>query len=251
MRLSYFYGLLVWRLVELWYSLRGADAERRIVHHERLRALSAHWKIAEEKLLALDALRREPVTRRFWKLLAALFIDRMLLGVVALATAGVLVGQLHGCGRRLARWRRWWRSPASTRCSTTSGSSRRRPSCARRTGLIQRLVCAPFIVFGHSHTPETVPLDGGATYFNTGTWASDDGAARVHAPHGRQRRERRAQGRAAAVARRRLGAVSPLEPSRTISTAAPSRANTTRMPIHPDLLEIVRCPKCQGKVDRA
>ena len=30
------------------------------------------------------------------------------------------------------------------------------------------------IVFGHSHTPEIVPLKGGATYFNTGTWASHD-----------------------------------------------------------------------------
>jgi hypothetical protein len=40
--------------------------------------------------------------------------------------------------------------------------------------LIQGLVCAPFIVFGHSHAPERVPLSGGATYFNTGTWASDD-----------------------------------------------------------------------------
>ncbi len=38
-RLMYFYGLLVWRLVELWYSLRGVDVERRrLVHHERLRA---------------------------------------------------------------------------------------------------------------------------------------------------------------------------------------------------------------------
>jgi predicted phosphodiesterase len=42
------------------------------------------------------------------------------------------------------------------------------------TKLIQGLVCAPLIVFGHSHTPEMVPLAGGATYFNTGTWASDD-----------------------------------------------------------------------------
>jgi len=40
--------------------------------------------------------------------------------------------------------------------------------------LIGKLVRAPFIVFGHSHTPERLTLDGGSTYFNTGTWASDD-----------------------------------------------------------------------------
>ena len=33
---------------------------------------------------------------------------------------------------------------------------------------------APFIVFGHSHAPEQISLDGGGVYFNTGTWASDD-----------------------------------------------------------------------------
>jgi hypothetical protein len=42
--------------------------------------------------------------------------------------------------------------------------------------LIQGLVCAPFIVFGHSHAPEKMALSGGGTYFNTGTWASDDKA---------------------------------------------------------------------------
>ena len=39
---------------------------------------------------------------------------------------------------------------------------------------IKELIKAPFIVFGHSHAPERVSLDGGGTYFNTGTWASDD-----------------------------------------------------------------------------
>ena len=43
------------------------------------------------------------------------------------------------------------------------------------TGLIQGLVCAPLIVFGHSHTAEKVALANGATYFNTGTWASEGG----------------------------------------------------------------------------
>jgi hypothetical protein len=35
-------------------------------------------------------------------------------------------------------------------------------------------VRTPLIVFGHTHEPEQVPLTSGATYFNTGTWASDD-----------------------------------------------------------------------------
>jgi UDP-2,3-diacylglucosamine pyrophosphatase LpxH len=175
-RLCYFYGLLVWRLVEMWYAMIDPkmDTERRAVHHERLRALSAHWEIAEEKLVALDALRKEPVTKRIWKLLAALFIDRMLLGSIALGVASVLIAKLHG----------WWRvgGPVGAilafavvnqilnkiRLEHSSLKLRSAPTA------IQRLVRAPFIVFGHSHAPERISLEGGGTYFNTGTWASDD-----------------------------------------------------------------------------
>ena len=48
LRLAYCYGLLVWRVVELWYSLRGVEVERRELHHERLRELSAHLQMSED-----------------------------------------------------------------------------------------------------------------------------------------------------------------------------------------------------------
>jgi UDP-2,3-diacylglucosamine pyrophosphatase LpxH len=175
-RLSYFYGLLVWRLVELWYSLvdRRVESERRAVHHQRLRTLSAEWAIAEEKLVALDALRRMPVTKRLGRVLMALFIDRVLLGMAALIAAGLLEAKLHG----------WWRlaGPLGVVAAAATvnqilnrlrlESSAQKLRSAPR--LIRDLVRAPFIVFGHSHAPETIALDGGGTYFNTGTWASDD-----------------------------------------------------------------------------
>jgi UDP-2,3-diacylglucosamine pyrophosphatase LpxH len=173
-RLMYFYGLLVWRLVELWYSARGVDVERRQLHHARLLELSTQWKMSEEKLLALDKLRREPVTRRFWKLLAALFIDRLVLGIAALVTAGVLVGQLHGLWKAVGALA----TLVAFACVNQALNHIRLESSAVKlrsaTNLIQSLVCAPLIVFGHSHTPEQVTLKSGATYFNTGTWASDD-----------------------------------------------------------------------------
>ena len=175
-RLFYFYGLLVWRLVELWYSLidRRVESERRAVHQERLKELSGHWKIAEEKLIALDALRRTPVTKRLWKLLSALFIDRVLLGAVALALASVLIGETHGA----------WRIAGPIGVVLLFGVVNEllnklrleAPSVRLRSApqAIQRLIRAPFIVFGHSHAPERLALEGGGTYFNTGTWASDD-----------------------------------------------------------------------------
>jgi UDP-2,3-diacylglucosamine pyrophosphatase LpxH len=175
-RLCYFYGLLIWRLVELWYALvdRASDGERRAVHHQRLRALSRDYEIAEEKLLALDALRRVPVTKRFGRLLAALFIDRVLLGLAALAAGGVFIARLHGMARLWA--------PVATlvaaavvnqllnRARLVSPAQRLR-SAPR---FIRELIRAPLIVFGHSHAPERVALDGDGVYFNTGTWASDD-----------------------------------------------------------------------------
>lgn len=174
LRLAYFYGLLVWRLVELWYMLRGVDVERRALHHQRLRDLSEHWKMSEEKLMALDALRREPVTRRFWKLLAALFIDRVLLGMLALVTAGVLVGDLHGLWKAVGALGTVLAFAIVNQVLNHIRLESSATKLRATTNLIHSLVCAPLIVFGHSHTPEIVRLDGGATYFNTGTWASDD-----------------------------------------------------------------------------
>jgi UDP-2,3-diacylglucosamine pyrophosphatase LpxH len=175
-RIFYIYGLLVWRLVELWYSLvdRRADSERRAVHQQRLGELSKAWQIAEEKLVALDALRREPVTKRLWKLLGALFLDRVLLGAVALTLATVLALQLRGVWRLVGAFGAVMAfavvNQILNKLRLTPPSDRLRAA----PELIRRLVRAPFIVFGHSHAPERVALDGGVTYFNTGTWASDD-----------------------------------------------------------------------------
>ena len=173
-RLSYFYGLFVWRAMGLWHWLLDAqnNSERRAKHDERLRALSIEWQISKEKLQALDALRSVPVLKHFWKVIAALFIDRVILATLALGLAigfglglsGLaqifapiaVLGVAVGVNESLNRMR--LTSPAS--------KLRLAPQ------MIQRLMRAPFIVFGHSHAPESVALGNGSTYFNTGTWAS-------------------------------------------------------------------------------
>jgi UDP-2,3-diacylglucosamine pyrophosphatase LpxH len=175
-RLAYLYGLLVWKLVELWYELvdRRQESERKAIHQQRLRALSQEYKVAEEKVFALDALRRVPATKRLFRLFSALFIDRFLLGIVAVVAGGVCIGKLDG-------WERAW-VPAVillvaalinqllNRLRLLSSADKLRDA----PRFIKELIKAPFIVFGHSHTPERVSLDGGGVYFNTGTWASDD-----------------------------------------------------------------------------
>ncbi len=175
-RLSYFYGLLIWRMVEVWYSLvdRKSDGERRAVHHQRLSALSKEYQIAEEKLMALDALRRVPATKRLWSLLSALFIDRVLLGAAALLAGGICLARLHGLSRA------WVPALIVVGAAVINEALNRgrlvSPAQRLRSApqFIRELIRAPFIVFGHSHAPERVALDGGGVYFTTGSWASDD-----------------------------------------------------------------------------
>ena len=46
---------------------------------------------------------------------------------------------------------------------------------------ILRIMSAPFVVFGHSHSTDKVQLAGGGIYYNTGTWADTTG--REEFPH--------------------------------------------------------------------
>ncbi len=173
-RICYLYGLLVWKVVEAWYAMRNADSARRDVHLTRLRVLARTWRLTEDKLLALNALHRVPVTRRFFGVLRALFLDRVLLQGVALGVAAGLLAGLEGPAR--------WLAPlavvgASLLVSDLLGRRRLESSAQKLRAvptLVQALVGVPLIVFGHSHAPERVPLPSGAVYFNTGTWASDD-----------------------------------------------------------------------------
>jgi predicted phosphodiesterase len=50
---------------------------------------------------------------------------------------------------------------------------------------IRRRVHARFVVFGHTHAPQAVPLVDGGMYFNTGTWVQhgDEPAPGAHAAH--------------------------------------------------------------------
>ena len=188
-RICFLYGLLVWKVVEAWYAMRNADGERRNIHLIRLRALSHQWRITEDKLHALAALHRVPVTRRFFGVVRALFIDRVLLSGVSIAVALALLIALDGP-------RRYW-APAATlvvsfAINNVLGWLRLESSAQRLRSvpiMVQALVGAPLIVFGHSHAPERVPLPNGAVYFNTGTWASDDASLAfthlvVHSPGG-------------------------------------------------------------------
>lgn len=177
-RIFYFYGLLGWKLLEIRqvFGDRRLRAARLKRHRQELHRLAGEYRIAVEKLEALDGLRRPPVAQRLGKIVAALFVDRallalgtgVLLAAVALLTGGwwrplllgscLLLGVLFN--RALSRWR----------LVPSAVALRRVPEA------IRRILRAPFVVFGHSHSAERVPLREGGTYFNTGTWMGDDEA---------------------------------------------------------------------------
>ncbi|MEO6954796.1 MAG: metallophosphoesterase [Polyangia bacterium] len=180
-RISYLYGLLVWKVVEAWYGMRNADAPRRAAHLSRMKALSRQWELTEEKLLALSALHRVPVTRRFFGVLRALFLDRVLLSGFGVGAALGLVVALTG----QLRWAIPLLLVAGVVVMNDKLGKLRLASSAERLRsvprLLQALVGVPLVVLGHSHAPERVALPNGAEYINTGTWASED--ARVAFTH--------------------------------------------------------------------
>ena len=172
-RVALFYATLVRKLIELSALLtdRTSAAVRADLHRRRLRELAESYRLAVEKLEALDGLRPLPALRSLFRVFVTLFIDRMLLGVVALLALVLVLALAPG----------WWKLSGSalllgaslvtnallarTRILDSAQLLRRAPEA------IWRIVRAPFIVFGHSHFAETVPLSSGATYINTGSWA--------------------------------------------------------------------------------
>lgn len=171
----YLYSLLIWRLVEAAYRLteRSVDDERRKAHSDRLTRMASEWKIAEEKLQSLHALRRKPITHRVIGILFALFVDRIVLGAVTLAGMALLFFTQTGTNRLLALV-----PPLVFGLANQILNRHRLEKCAAKLrampGRIFEVLKAPLVVFGHSHEPERV-VQAGVVYFNTGSWADEYG----------------------------------------------------------------------------
>ncbi len=176
-RILIVYATLIRKLLEIWSLLtdRAADAERAELHRRRLREMATEYRIAVDQVEALDGLHRLPVLKSLFKLLATFFLDRLLLGILACLALGVVIGATHGMSRCIAIATVLAAAAivnyvlSRLRVVSSAELLRSAPEA------IWRILRAPFIVFGHSHRPESVRLASGATYFNTGTWAPDEG----------------------------------------------------------------------------
>lgn len=151
-------------------------------HHRRRRGeIARRFSLPDAVVNALDDLRERPAGWRIRHGLRMLFMDQAfvvgsaaallaLLYVVSLPAgarfAGVVVTIAVAAAATLALARARDVSPA--------------PKLRRAAARIGALVPVRFVVLGHSHVPEVVPLELGATYFNTGSWTGDTGGGLTH-----------------------------------------------------------------------
>jgi UDP-2,3-diacylglucosamine pyrophosphatase LpxH len=145
-------------------------AVRRTRHRERLTQLGESWRLSEATMTALDELREKPVVTNLWRLMRVLMLDRLVIIAVALLVLLGAVASLPwhwALAAALATvGSAWWTAHRVSRHRNVdpTGPLKRVPE------QILRHVDARFVVFGHTHQPERIPLAGGGTYLNTGTW---------------------------------------------------------------------------------
>lgn len=181
-------------IVELFRTRRAFLSEKahalREEHERRMAALAEVTRVGMERLRALAALQAPPVTQSISKILASLLLDRLAIGLAAVATLGgvAIAGQHH-------RWR--WPVMGVIAAGWLLGhlrlQARRRAffgerldnheALVERAGHLAHLFPAAFVVMGHTHLPAMVPLrEGASTYVNVGSWheAEEDAEAPSH-----------------------------------------------------------------------
>ena len=175
-------------ILELFRLRRGhfAGAARtlRAEHERRMALLSEATRIGLDKLRALAALQSPPITRSVRGILASLLLDRLAVaaaGSMTLLALAVFVRGGVGSRGRLA----WSAALVVGAWYAAHGylSSQRqldpRDQMRDRAGKLAKLFPAAFVVMGHTHVPERVPVSASAsasetTYINLGSWAEEE-----------------------------------------------------------------------------
>jgi UDP-2,3-diacylglucosamine pyrophosphatase LpxH len=145
-------------------------------HERRMGLLAEATRIGIDRLRALAALQVPPVTRSIRGILASVLLDRLAL---ALLTAMMLVGVA------IASWNHghlWWAAGlvvAAWALANRHLSSQRKLEpddlLVDRAAHLAKLFPAAFVVMGHTHVPQRVPVgDGTSTYINVGSWAEEE-----------------------------------------------------------------------------
>lgn len=194
-RLAYTYFASIAWLMRTKKRLLAAARKARDDHARGRALLTRHFGLSEEILTALDSLRERPAGSSVFAGINMLYMDRVLLGVLAvvvLFSAAVTDGSL------------WLRGgiAAGTVLLTGIGNhllDRLRdqgphPKLMRTARKLARLMKVPFVVLGHTHIPVMakttahdatgdLPVTTDAPeswYFNTGSWTSSGKSGLTH-----------------------------------------------------------------------
>jgi UDP-2,3-diacylglucosamine pyrophosphatase LpxH len=180
-------------ILELFRLRRGhfAEAARtlRAEHERRMAALSEATRIGLDKLRALAALQSPPITRSVRGILASLLLDRL---AVTAAGALTLLGlAIFVASRGRLAWSAalvvaaWY---AAHRYLSSQRQLDPRDQMRDRAGKLVKLFPAAFVVMGHTHVPERVPVSASSgataatTYINLGSWAEEEETDRDAGP---------------------------------------------------------------------
>ena len=166
---------LVGSAVVVLRLLRNKSAlERCPPDHERLlEELAARIDMEPSTIRALDRLKRQPITNRWYRVVREFWIDRIIVAVAMVGITVVLAVSSFPLWVKLmvplSSFPLLFMIYESLAHGETIFSAQHEASEYARE--IARLVSVPIVTFGHSHAPVVVPLGAGATYVNTGTWA--------------------------------------------------------------------------------
>jgi hypothetical protein len=162
--------------IELWREhLSDAAGWVRREHERKLEQLSEARSFGIDRLRALVRLQHPPLTRSLGSIASSLMLDRVALGLLALAAvAAVLI------------WLEHWGVAASSSVTLLSGVAVMRHLWLRRSSVepsdllreraasVARLFPAAVVVMGHTHLPEVRPTAERSTYVNLGAWAEEE-----------------------------------------------------------------------------
>ncbi len=158
-------------------------------HERRIALLAEAKRIGVGRLRALLALQAPPITKSIRGILASVLLDRIALGLAAslalviLALVGLRAGYFAlSAALVLGAWVLTHRYLAKQRHVCPA------EQLAERASHLAQIFPAAFVVMGHTHVPQRVPVqEGAATYVNLGSWSEDEGddehyakAARTH-----------------------------------------------------------------------
>jgi hypothetical protein len=171
-RLLFTYIFSVTWILSTQRRLRDAAVRARRQQQLRIVELAERFRLKEEVLHALDALRERPAGWRIRYGLRLLYMDHFAVFLLASVLALLLCVVPMTWAVRDTALVFLIASAAVTsfflsRARDVSPVQKLRRAAQR----IEKLIRVRYVVFGHSHVPANETLEGGGTYFNTGSWS--------------------------------------------------------------------------------